>query len=130
LLDKARTILENTLIGTSPSDGRQDVDFSVGPLEALDRSFGQAGGFPADRWQSAAEFDAWNEQVKRLAVAVDRLPDDQRRVLEMKHFVGLSLAEICEQTGFSKCAVAGLLFRAIKGLRVLMDEPEGQPGQG
>jgi RNA polymerase sigma factor (sigma-70 family) len=130
LLDKAPTILENTQVGASPSDGRQDVDFSLGPLGALDRSLAQAGGVAADRWHSAAEFDAWNEQVKRLAAAAARLPDDQRRVLEMKHFLGLSLVEICEQTGFSKSSVAGLLFRAIKGLRVLMDEPEGEPGQG
>jgi RNA polymerase sigma-70 factor (ECF subfamily) len=130
LLDKARTILENTIVGTSPSDGGQNVDFSVGPLATSDGSAGRAGGLPADRWHSDAEFDAWNGQVKRLAAAVTRLPDDQRRVLEMKHFLGLSLVQICDQTGFSRSSVAGLLYRAIKGLRVLMDEPDGEPGQG
>jgi RNA polymerase sigma-70 factor, ECF subfamily len=64
---------------------------------------------------------ARDEQLLRLARALARLPHDQRFVLELKHLHGLSVAEICEQTGHSKASVVGLLYRGLKALRVLLE---------
>jgi RNA polymerase sigma-70 factor (ECF subfamily) len=63
-----------------------------------------------------------NGQLLRLATAIAQLPDEQRTVLEMKLLFGLSLEEISEETNRSKESVVGLLFRAVKQLRLSMQE--------
>jgi RNA polymerase sigma-70 factor (ECF subfamily) len=67
--------------------------------------------------QEAAQL---NEQLLQMAKALERLPGDQRTVVELKHLYGLSVAEICERTGRSKPSVVGLLYRGIKTLRTTM----------
>jgi DNA-directed RNA polymerase specialized sigma24 family protein len=68
--------------------------------------------------------------MRQLTAALSHLPDDQRLVLEMKHLLGFSIGDICEQTGHSKPVVVGLLFRAMKRLRVLMDGRDSEAGNG
>jgi RNA polymerase sigma factor (sigma-70 family) len=70
-----------------------------------------------------------NEQLLQLAAALERLPADQRAVVEMKHLHGLSMTDICERTGRSKHAVVGLLFHGLTTLRKVMDErrKDGSP---
>ena len=50
------------------------------------------------------------------------LNPEQRQAVEMKHLQGWSVADICEHTGRSEAAVAGLLRRGLKRLRELMTE--------
>jgi len=57
------------------------------------------------------------EELLRLAEAIARLPDSQRRAVELHHLEGRSLAEIAEALGSTKPAVAGLLHRGLKALR-------------
>jgi RNA polymerase sigma-70 factor (ECF subfamily) len=67
------------------------------------------------------------EELLRLAAALARLPEDQRRVVELHHLKGLPVAEVAEQMGRTRPAVVGLLFRGLKKLRELLREPgEGQ----
>ena len=66
------------------------------------------------------------EQLSRLAEALLRLPDDQRRAIELHHLQGLSLAETGRCMGRSREAVAGLVFRGLKALRALLSEKRGQ----
>jgi len=67
------------------------------------------------------------EELLRLAAALARLPEDQRRVVEMHHLKSLPVAEVAEQMGRTRPAVVGLLFRGLKKLRELLREPgEGQ----
>lgn len=67
------------------------------------------------------------EELLRLASAVAGLPDEQRRVVELHHLKGLTVAEVAEQMGRTRPAVVGLLFRGLKKLRELLrDREEGE----
>lgn len=65
-----------------------------------------------------------NESFVRLADALVRLPEDNRRALVMRHCQGASLAEISEELGRTPQAVAGLLKRGLAQLRDQM--PDGE----
>lgn len=52
-----------------------------------------------------------------LKAALRTLPDDQRRVILMRHLVGLSPDEIAARTGRTTASVNGLHFRARRQLR-------------
>jgi RNA polymerase sigma-70 factor (ECF subfamily) len=88
--------------------------------------------------QSSARLEAWlvaeqsspverlmrQEQALRLAAALARLPESQRRAVELRHLKGLSLAEVAGALGVSKSAVVGLLHRGVQKLRGLMTEDD------
>jgi RNA polymerase sigma-70 factor (ECF subfamily) len=67
-----------------------------------------------------------NEQARRLAEALEQLPDAQREALVLQHWHGWSLAQIGEHLGRSPEAVAGLLKRGLKQMRQLMADG-GEP---
>jgi RNA polymerase sigma-70 factor (ECF subfamily) len=87
---------------------------------------------------SSARLEAWlareestprrgavhREQLARLAEALLELTEDQRVAVELHHLQGLSLAEVGQRLGRSREAVAGLVFRGLKGLRTLLAENE------
>ena len=66
------------------------------------------------------------EQLSQLAEALLRLPEDQRQAVELHHLQGLSLVEAGRCLGRSREAVAGLVFRGLKTLRVLLVEKREQ----
>jgi len=59
------------------------------------------------------------EDVRRL---VGHLPDEQRRVLEMRYYEGLSFKEIAEQTGVSINTALGRMRYAILNMRRIARE--------
>jgi RNA polymerase sigma-70 factor (ECF subfamily) len=118
-----RTILHNTLSNALRSRSRRKTDSSFSFDESLAALSAQPVGQSGDRRLSPEDIAAHNEQLLALAAALAGLPDDQRAVVEMKHLFGLSVAEICEQTGRTKPAVVGLLYRGMKALRGLRGEP-------
>ncbi len=124
-----RVILHNTLANALRSCSRHPGGVPL-PPEGSDSSSAHTGPAPADGRPLPDDIAAQNEQLLSLARALGRLPDDQRSVLELKYLRGLSVVEICEQTGRSRPAVAGLLYRGLKALRGLMDEPDSGPGRG
>jgi RNA polymerase sigma-70 factor (ECF subfamily) len=64
------------------------------------------------------------EDIERLEVAFDQLPEDQREVISLAHIVGLSRAEIAERMGRTDGAVRTLLWRGLATLAELVDDRE------
>jgi RNA polymerase sigma-70 factor, ECF subfamily len=58
-----------------------------------------------------------NEQLLRLARALDGLLADQRRAIELHHLEGMSLVETAKEMNRSLQSVVGLVFRGLKQLR-------------
>ena len=65
-----------------------------------------------------------NEQLVRLAWALDQLPEAQREAIELHHLHGLSIVETADQIGRTTGAVVGLLRRGLGRLRELLEDPE------
>jgi RNA polymerase sigma-70 factor (ECF subfamily) len=76
----------------------------------------------ADRGPSPSEAAARQEELLRMAGAIDRLPPDQRDVLIHHHLLGTPVAEIAQSMGRSEQAVAGLLFRGRRALADLLGD--------
>ena len=118
-----RQILTRTLANTLRSFGQAKRD--VGAERSLDVDL-DASSSRLDAWLAAdqtspSEAAGAHERAGALAEAVAGLPDDQREVVLAKHCLGLSLAEIAEQTGRTTASVAGLLRRGLKALRQRLD---------
>ena len=88
--------------------------------------------------QSSARLEAWlvteqsspsrqaqrKEQVLRMAEALASLPEAQREALTLHYLQSWSLDDIGRQLGRSPSAVAGLIKRGLKQLRLLLHESE------
>jgi RNA polymerase sigma-70 factor (ECF subfamily) len=72
---------------------------------------------PGDRAERA-------EEMARLAAALEALPEVQRQAVELHYLHGWSLAEVAEQLGRTKPAVAGLLHRGLEELRSRLNPGE------
>ena len=57
------------------------------------------------------------DDLDRVAVALQELTDDQREVIELRFFAGLSVAEAAEAMGRQEGTIRGLQFRAVGALR-------------
>ena len=62
------------------------------------------------------------ERRARLFSAVDKLPEDQRRVIAMRFADEKSVREIADELGRSEGAVKQLQFRALENLRNRLNE--------
>jgi RNA polymerase sigma-70 factor (ECF subfamily) len=58
------------------------------------------------------------EAALNLARSLERLPDDQRQAVSMRHLEGLALAKIAEAMKKTPAAVAGLIRRGVAALRL------------
>lgn len=66
------------------------------------------------------------ERRRRLAEAITRLPDRQRSVFMLSHYEGFTSREVGALAGLNESTVRVHLFRAIRKLRVLLDQSAGQ----
>jgi len=72
---------------------------------------------------SPSERAVRGEELLRLAHAIARLPEDQRRVVELHYLKGLAVADVADQIGRTRPAAVGLLFRGLRRLRELLRDP-------
>ena len=122
-----RTILANALAGALRqfvTEGR-DVGRERSLEARLEESAARLESLLAADQSSPSQQASRQEELLRLATALARLPDDQRRVVELHHLKGRTVAEIAAEVGRSKSAVTGLLFRGVKRLRELLQEKGG-----
>jgi RNA polymerase sigma-70 factor, ECF subfamily len=106
-------------LAASKRDVRRDRSLTT----ALDESASRLGDWVATQESSPSQKAIRQEQTLRIAGALAALPENQRRVIELHHLQGRTLAEIARELDTSKAAVAGLLHRGLKALRAELDEP-------
>jgi RNA polymerase sigma-70 factor (ECF subfamily) len=119
-----RRILANTLAMSLRRYSRQRRD------AALERSLEmavEASSVRLEQWLTndepgPSQQAERNELLLRLASALEKLPDDQREALELRHLQGRPVAEIGQLMGRSEASVAGLLRRGLMSLRASMIE--------
>jgi RNA polymerase sigma-70 factor (ECF subfamily) len=93
------------------------------PLVTHDAESSADDGFAAvaDRDLTPAAAATWHELERRFAAAVERLDDDDRRIVLLRHFEHLSTAEAAEVLGLTKPAAGMRYLRAMRRLRGLLD---------
>jgi RNA polymerase sigma-70 factor (ECF subfamily) len=89
---------------------------------ALELSSARLAAFLPAQQSSPSERAVHNEDLLKLAAALDRLPDAQRQALELHYLQGWSLHDIAEHLGRGRSAVAGLLHRGLTSLRAIFQE--------
>ncbi len=117
-----RQILARTLANAARDLGREKRD--VAREESLEAAVEQSSA-RLEAWLATSETSPSvqaekNEQLLRLADALERLPEDQREAVTLHHLHGFTLAELAAHLGRSEAAAAGLLHRGIKKLRGLL----------
>jgi RNA polymerase sigma-70 factor (ECF subfamily) len=106
--------------------GKRDVGRERSLEAALEESSARLEAWLAAEQSSPADRLIRQEQAVGLAAALDGLPENQRRAVELRHLKGQSLAEVAAALGCSKAAVVGLLHRGVQKLRgLLAEESEG-----
>lgn len=117
-----RQILARCL-GHAVRDGgrdRRDVNREQSLQAAVeDSSLRLEAWLAADQSSPSQQADR-NEQVLRLAAALAQLPDGQREALLLHYWQDWTVIDMARQMERSTTAVAGLLKRGLKQLRVLL----------
>jgi RNA polymerase sigma-70 factor, ECF subfamily len=124
-----RTILGRVMIDAVRKFGRPGGGARERSLEAaLEHSSARLEAFLAADLTSPSGRAERNERLLRLADALARLPEDQRRAVEQRHLQGLSLAEIAARMERSVDAAVGLIHRGLRALRRDLEELRGETG--
>ena len=89
---------------------------------ALDQSASRLERWLAAEQSSPSQRAIRQEELLRMAEALAGLPEAQRRAIELHHLRAMPLAEIADELGTTKAAVAGLLHRGLKALRSRLGE--------
>lgn len=89
---------------------------AVSTIEAID-------DFESHADTTVATFETMS-LVERAAVYIDRLPEKQRQVAELRFVQGRSLKDIAAELGRTMSYVKTTQNRAIKGIKAMLDEPE------
>jgi RNA polymerase sigma-70 factor (ECF subfamily) len=105
--------------------GKRDAGRERSLEDALEQSSARLEAWLVAEQSSPAQQAERQEQAVRLAAALARLPENQRRAVELRHFKGLSVAEVAAALGCSRPAVVGLLNRGVKSLRTLLQGEGG-----
>jgi RNA polymerase sigma-70 factor (ECF subfamily) len=105
-------------LGTQRRDVRLERELAAEleqSSQALERGLEAAGASPS-------QLVSDREQAVRLADALERLPDDYREVLLLRHFEGLSFPDVANRMNRTVAGVKNVWARALARLRPLMEE--------
>jgi RNA polymerase sigma-70 factor (ECF subfamily) len=118
-----RQILANELAGVVRAfhTERRDLAREQALQLSLDDSSSRLHAWLAADQTSPSQCAIREEQLLRLAAALEQLPAEQRQAIELHHFQGCPLAEVAVLLDRSEEAIVGLLYRALKKLRQLLD---------
>jgi RNA polymerase sigma-70 factor (ECF subfamily) len=105
---------------------KRDVNLERSVEAALDASSARLGALLADGAPTPGEQAEQNERLLRLAHALIELPEPQREAIVLRHYENWSLDAISLHLGRSPAAVAGLLHRGLKALRVRLQNAEAE----
>jgi RNA polymerase sigma-70 factor, ECF subfamily len=102
-------------------------------IDAFRRELSCTNHDVSDEWISEAlpARERTEEEVERrsdarlVRSALDRLPADQRQVIELAYFGGFSHAEIAKALGLPAGTVKGRMRLGLSKLRIALGEPEG-----
>jgi RNA polymerase sigma-70 factor (ECF subfamily) len=113
-----RRILNNTIADElrRHGRGRRDAARDRSLLASLDESSIRLEAWLQADQSSPSQQAIRHEQLLALGEALESMPEDQRRAIELHHLHGDSLAEVAERMGRSEASVAGLLRRGLRGL--------------
>jgi RNA polymerase sigma-70 factor (ECF subfamily) len=100
--------------------GRRDVGRERSLEDALEQSSARLEAWLAAEQSAPGRQAERQEQALHLAEVLARLPERQRRAVELRHLKGLSIAEVANEMNCSRSTVVGLLNRGVKGLRELL----------
>ena len=100
--------------------GKRDVAREQSLEAAIDESSARLAHWLAADHTSPSGNAARNEDLLRLADALDELPEPQREAIVLHHLQGWSLADVAQRLDRTEAAVAGLLHRGLKRLRELL----------
>jgi RNA polymerase sigma-70 factor (ECF subfamily) len=103
---------------------KRDVDRERSLDAALEASSARLEAFLAADQSSPEQRAGRNEELLRLAGALERLPESQRQAVELHYLRGWRLEEIASHLGRGKSAVAGLLHRGLDKLRAFLQSPD------
>jgi RNA polymerase sigma-70 factor (ECF subfamily) len=117
-----RAILVNNVADAIRAQVREKRDIRrERSLEAnIEDSFARADAWLASDQSTPSVQLMRGEQQVALADAIANLPADQADAIVQYHLRGLSLRELAEYFGRSEAAVAGLLHRGLKSLRLIL----------
>ena len=102
--------------------GKRDLRLEASLQVSLNESTVRLERILACNDGTPSQYAMANEQLVALATALMKLPEDQRRAVELFHLQGHSAAEVAARLERTDIAVAGLLRRGLKRLRELVRE--------
>ncbi len=107
-------------LGTQGRDVRLERDLAV----RLDQSSRMLDRGLIDRGSSPSHQAARREQAVLLADALEKLPEDYREALILRHLEGLTFPEVSQRMGRSLDSVEKLWVRGLAQLRRVMGDAE------
>lgn len=117
-----RAILARNLAHAVRDFGRDKRDFrrERSLQKAVDASSTKLEAWLASDQSSPSQKAQQNEKLLGMCTALEQLPEAQRMAVQLHYLKDCPLAEVANRMSRTPAAVAGLLKRGLKQLRVLM----------
>jgi RNA polymerase sigma-70 factor, ECF subfamily len=112
-----RVILANTLAKASRRFYALKAERARSLEKSMEESSARLEAWLARDESTPGQKAAKAEDLRLLAAALARLPEDQRNAIELHHLQGLTVPEVARQMQRTVASVTGLLYRGGKALR-------------